>query len=481
MRYLLLFGLLLCCSLHGQQVTAQLEIGRKQAPPLFLEYCPSDGGIVYLAYSSTRSTQHVEIVKYDASFTLKWQKPFLTHNGRRRIEFLSVVGERILGFVSEYFPKDGVLRTSFTEFDAEGNVLTELQPIAELPNSKATQVDLDYTLSTNRKVLLAHRNLNEQRLNERILAYEFFADSDEVIASEIKLPYEDKDLSVKSMRVANDGNIYILAKYYKVSRIQNPDDYQFILYRFNPDTDNMDEFIIPMDGFYISDLEVRIDRHGNMILAGFFSNRSDENIIGVCSYQISANGIQGNISRQKFSDDFLSKFMSIRQVEKEKELSNFYLDQLILRSDGGLIMTAEMVYTTYYSSVDLYGYWFNQVVYHYDEVICISVDSAGIMEWSAIIDKQQAGTSTNRLGYLPVAVDASLYFVFESTLGKWDEICLREITETGEVSETQPLLEPGETERFILPRGCRQISANEMLMVYEIPKKKVHVIAKVAF
>ncbi len=155
--------------LHGQGVTARLDLGRKEAKPTHIEYVPFDGGLVTFGNMSKKSSRYLGVTKYDADFNREWGKECLVQNGRANVELVSILGENIFVFISEYIPRKRVIQTSFTQLDMEGNVLAEREVIDELPNEKELRVDLKFTRSINKKKLLCYRNLDNVSKKEKLI------------------------------------------------------------------------------------------------------------------------------------------------------------------------------------------------------------------------------------------------------------------------------------------------------------------------
>ncbi len=479
---LVLAGLFAGNLLMAQTVVARLDLDRRDPDPQFLEYVAADGGLVTLGNQSRKSSRYLAVTKYDDQFHKTWTKQVLQQNGHCQIDLMAVLGESVSVFISEYLPRERIVRTSYSSFDLEGNVIAERKPLTELADEKEHRVDLKYVRSINKKKLLCYKNLEEGSRQETILYYLFDAKTEEPISGKIVIPYPDDKFQVRKILVSNAGKIYVLGKFFKVNKVKSPDDFGFKIYQYEPGQPEAEEVSLELGELFITDLTLKIDRNENLFLAGFFSHQSTEAIIGTCFFRLNANLEEEVRSSQRFSDDFLNIFLKDKQIERGRELQNFYLDNIILRSDGGVLMLAEKFYTTFNSYVDIYGNWIDQKIYHYDEVIVSSVSANGDLEWSAVVPKRQQSERRESLSYLDVVSGASLFLIYGYQPRKDPRtLYVNTVDFDGKVGEREMLIPNNSTDDSFFPRYSEQISNTEALLVYLQERDKIFSIVKVAF
>jgi len=479
---LFLLLLLLTSGLKAQEVTARLDLDRRSPKPQFIEYVSADKGLVTFGAMSRKSSRYLGVNKYDALFNKEWSKQVLIQNGRAAVDLVSVLGENIFVFFSEYVPRKRKIETSYSHFDLEGNILAERELISELPNAKELRVDLKFAQSINKKKLVCYRNLDNASKRETLIYNLFDAESDEIIDGKIEIPYPDDKFQVRKVVVSNSGNIYVMGKFYLENRIKTPDDFGFTLYRFKPGESMGEKVDIELGELYITDLALKVDRDENIFLAGFFSHRSTEAIGGTVFYRLSKQLELEVQSAQRFNEDFFNRFLNDRQIEKGREIEDFYLDNIVLRSDGGVLLIAEKYYSSYNSYMDMYGYWIDQRIHHYDDVIVNSVAANGDLEWSAVAQKRQSSEYRETLSYLDVVSGASLFLIYGDQPRRAPRtLYFNEITLDGEVIPRERLLGSPSVDDSFYPRLSEQISNYEALLVYFQEKEKIYSVVKVEF
>ncbi len=470
----------LVASLSAQEVTARLDLGKRDPHPDFIEYSPADGGIVTLGPSSTRSSRYVSITKYDRDLQQQWSHQVLEQNGRKTLDFLAVVGPNILVFVSEVFPKEGVIKTYYYQYNLEGELGTDQGILSVYPNERGQKVDLQYVLSRNKRKLLCYKNLQNKRASEEILYYIFDEEGEYTRNGEINLQYPDNRFSVRSVEVSNDGNIYLLGKFYRATNVRDAEDFQYVMYRYNTVTLEEEEIAIELGDRYITDLAFKIDRDENIYVAGFYSNQSTDRIIGTILQKITNEGEIAIDASGAFDASFLSNYLSSGQINRGKELRNFYLNDIVLRSDGGVLLLAEKFYVTRHPYRDPYGTWIDRELFHYEDVILTSVDSRGTIEWHAIVDKNQVSENPATLSYFDAFSATGTYIFYEYKPRHLERnIYYNTVNISGAVSGRMPLIQAYQYGHEFYPRYCQQINSHEAIMVYYQNRGKALAIVRV--
>ncbi|RMG71358.1 MAG: hypothetical protein D6722_07030 [Bacteroidetes bacterium] len=469
----------------AQEVVARLDVGRREPLPDYYEYSPVDGGIVTLGPASRSSSRYVALTKYDARLKKAWTQQVMEQNGHKNIDLLTVIGDHIMVFVSEFFPKEGIIKTYYFSYDLDGNELASEAILSIYPNQKEHKVDLQYVLSPDKRRLVCYKNLENRREAEEILYYLFDTSGELVSNGEIVLRYPDNRFRMRSLRVSNQGNVFILGKFYRATRVTDSNDFSYLVYRHNTRTLEGEELPIELGDRFISDLAFRLDRDENIYVAGFYSNRGTDQIAGTLFQKISPYGVLEQSAIQAFDANFLSNYLSSGQIERGRELRNFVMDPMngiILRSDGGVLLIAEQFYITYRTYQDMRGMWVDRAIYHYDDVILTSVSPEGRIEWHAIVDKQQQSDVQASLSYFNAIGGQGAYIFYEYKPRRMDfNVYYNLVTIDGDISVRKPLFRDYRYGNEFYPRYCEQINNQEALMVYLQNRGRTLSVVKVRF
>lgn len=477
----LVIFLALTSGLFAQTISARLDLGKRDAKPEFYEFSPVDGGLVTLGPTSTVSNRYLGITKYDSNLKEEWSEKVLEQNGRKNIDFVAVIGANIFVFVSEFFPQEGVIKTYYYGYDLAGKQTAEEALLSVYPNQKEQKVELQYELSRNKRRLLCYKNLQNKRESEEILFYLFDDEGNYAQNGEISLKYPDNRFNVRQVRVSNQGNIYLLGRFFRSANIKDADDFKYLIYRYDTGRQQGEEIAIELGDRYISDLSFSLNNE-NIFVAGFYSNRGTDRIAGTVLQQINAEGQLVLNTAEAFDERFLANFLSSGQINRGSELRNFYLKDLILRSDGGVLMMAEKFYITHQSYRDFNGYWVDREIYHYEDVILTSVSSTGQIEWHAIVDKNQVSESPATLSYFNAISGTGIYIFYEYKPQRNNvNIYYNKVGMEGGVSERYPLLKSYQYGNEFYPRFSEQVNNSEAIMVYYQNRGSMLSVVKVKF
>lgn len=173
--------------------------------------------------------------------------------------------------------------------------------------------------------------------------------------------------------------------------------------------------------------------NGEVMISGFYKNdkKSKYNLIdgAFLSYWDVAAGEPTHISFDEFNDEFKQQYWSERKVKKyakEKSkgknrvgMDNFYLNHVVEKSDGGVILVGER----YYTYVQRIGKMSIRKYVH-GNIIVINVDPEGNILWSKKIPKHQDSSNPVSVGYEFAYNNNKLYFLyndnFKNIADGWD-------------------------------------------------------------
>jgi hypothetical protein len=235
-------------------------------------------------------------------------------------------------------------------------------------------------------------------------------------------PYKDEFFALDNFLVNDSGDVYMLATISKdksvmsrSERRKTPTYYHSVL-MYEHKSDELKEYEVKLDPKFISDVKMTVDSSGNMICAGFYSNKSSNAIIGTFYMKIDKKTKEfSNQGTMDFAKDFISQFMSERRAARGDGLANYILRYLVLRDDGGAVLVAEQYYEVMTQNYDptnhVYTYTY---YYYYNDIIVVSINPDGNIAWAQKIPKYQL--SRNDDGYFSSFAFAvcgdKMYFMF---------------------------------------------------------------------
>ena len=308
--------------------------------------------------------------------------------------------------------------------------------------------------------------------------------------SRISVPYEEKKDSYTDFHMDNDGN-FVFAKglkggsrelIQKVSIVtKGPDSDEFVNNELNLANHLLDEVKLKVDNInkrYLLNSFYYTQKHGN--IQGLFTTTWDRITHRQTLYEpISFN----DTLRQEAKTDGSSKLA----------FNDFFIRNIILRKDGGFILTGEDFYTQsrsnpwnrfdylnsypYYNSFDYYNspsaFYYRprnfyggggQVRYFYDNVVVLSIDKDGKLVWSNVIHKNQYDDDhDNYLSFQLMAIGGDLHFLFNE-LQRQNELLIDQSVSAEGVLTRNPTLKSLDRGFQFMPKFGKQVSARQIIV-----------------
>jgi len=166
---------------------------------------------------------------------------------------------------------------------------------------------------------------------------------------ELQRPYEDKFINFNKIKIDNSGNAYIQSKVFnsriRTKRLGKP-NYSYAIFAYTNKGTSKKYYPISLSDKFISDLTFDLAKNGDLICAGFYSDKDLFLVRGTYFLSIDLNTQATKTAGTKaFSKDFLVQFYNTKKAAKGKELYEYDLRKIKIRGDGGALLIAEQYYT----------------------------------------------------------------------------------------------------------------------------------------
>ncbi len=473
------------------------------------------------------------IEHYNAqSKLIKSQEIDLDYKGNERyLKDVVMVGGKI--YVLSFYYNQKYTTTYLFAQEVQKNTLkmsTALNKVAEREGSNKSHDDFfNYTLSRDSNKIAIYNIQPSSNDKEEFNLQVFNQDFSELWSKISKLPYTSKRFKIDETQLDNKGNFFILGKIFASKGNKNAEKnarqlFQYSLFAFKNDSlKDFDEYKISMPDKIVSDLTFRVADDDDLVLAGFYSEKSAIGIKGSCFFKINVRTKDmTSISTRPLDFNFVTANLSAKDKARAKlaadnnnkqaeaELLDYNLDKLILRSDGGAILIAEQysVEERYRNNSPFYGgypygYGFGgyrssfynpygysnygnnrpDYYFHYNDIIVLNIRPDGDIEWAARIPKRQVSINDNGLNssYAQCTIADKLYFIYnedarnlkrsktkqiEESPDRSSIVAAAEIDKNGNVT-IAPLFGNSDENIVTRPKICRQIGKKEMVIYGE--------------
>lgn len=416
------------------------------------------------------------------------------------------------------------------------NLMKDMVMIGEQDETNRERQDV-FSLAQSRdssKIVIFNRQPNSKDGQSFSLAV-YDAEFTQQWGKEAKLPYGKKNFSVEDYQVDNNGNVYLLGIIYsegsnRLERRGKP-TYQYDIVAYLKDeTVEVQEYKILLKDKFVTDLTFRIADDGDIVCAGFYSEKDAKGMKGSCFFKINPRTKDmTSISTREFDFNFVTANLSDRSKmqakaavdrddkERAPELFDYSLDKLIMRSDGGVILIAEQYFveermlnnnmygyspygfspyglnswnSPYYSSwYDPYGYRNNRgnrrsdFYFNYNDIIVVNIQPDGEIAWTTRIPKRQISTNDGGMysSFAMSIVADKLYFAYNEnpknldpnrtktvaeTPDKYSVVTLAEVARDGSLKR-YPMFSNRDKGVVTRPKICRQVGRRDMAVYGE--------------
>lgn len=476
------------------------------------------------------SRARLYIEQYDAAFQLRQSTPFkLKYKGKdlQYVDLLSIGGKSHL--LTSYFNKSHKKNYLFAQAlnRQQTGLSSSLRMIAELPSYNMFQEgSFGIHTSEDTNYVLIHASIPERKNEpEQFSFFVYDRTLERLWSKTVRLPYPASQYAVEDIQIDESGDVYVLGLLYgegsKAIRRGQPNA-RYLITAYRAQGEEKKEYWVGLPDRFITDLTFKVNPTGDLVCAGFYSDRDANSVKG--TYYVLIDGSSQEIIRQglePFDAGFLTTHLSpakqTRAIEAERagnsnavpELYRYALNDLILRSDGGAVLIAEQYYVNedrfYYSPYSRWGnqfwnpYWspafgwpgygWNRGMnnyqidyfFNYNDIIIVNIRPDGSIEWASRIPKLQETANDGGIysSYARAVSSSNILFLYndhpananpkgplQTFTGNRAIMMVSSVDKNGTVTHF-PLRSDGSARVMARPRSSRQIGSRELLLYGE--------------
>jgi hypothetical protein len=268
--------------------------------------------------------------------------------------------------------------------------------LTSMPYEKSSRPPVFTITSDSSKMLVVAQAAYDKNNNETYHIQLFDEKINLLWDERLELPYAPKNFTLEKVKLYKN-NVFFLANTNSEKSFDNAE--KFVLIRYDNNSNSVKEFELGLTGKWITSATFEIANDSTLYVGGFYSNDKSFSIAGTffLSIDLRSNTISDK-SLKAFSENFMSEFLPPRRVKKGAELSSFYFDHFIIKPNGGAIFIAEQYFKSVSNYHDIHSGFYNfNTIYYYNDIIVVSVDAEGQIEWNKKVAKKQY--SVNDFGY----------------------------------------------------------------------------------
>jgi hypothetical protein len=226
------------------------------------------------------------------------------------------------------------------------------------------------------------------------------------------------------------------------------------LYKFFNDSTNFNNLIIKYD----------IPRQ-TLICAGYYSLLNSINNEGIAYLKLFKNKDSAIYNTIAFPDEI--KYTILGKNNKKEKINSFYPKSMIIRDDGGFLFIGELYLLQKEVYNDNYNFNNNNVryYYHYGNVMLLSIDSTGKVDWQKVIRKDQVSEADE--GYyssLTTATTQDKVALLYNDISRTRTNLIFNSIEANNFVSNFIIVNGNSFNGTLIPRLAKQVSTDEMIV-----------------
>ena len=306
--------------------------------------------------------------------------------------------------------------------------------------------------------------------------------------SSMTLPMKERNATLSEFQVDNDGDLAFI-KSNGSGQSEIVSSVKLITKTALADTISITD--INLNGIYLDDVRMKVDNYNkHYLVTTLFSKQRGGNVDGFF-YYLWDKGTKKQILNTTitFDDDFRSDAKA--DGPNKAALDDYYLRNIVAKRDGGFLLAAESYYTAtsnndpfnrwngfgspFYNSYSVYGNggmyynpyarnYANITRYYANNIIMLSVDIKGKMEWSNVIHKSQQDDNTeNNISYGTFNSGDMVHFLFNVETKRQNLLTEQSITPDGQLVRS-PTLRGLDKGYEFMPRHSKQTGIRQIVV-----------------
>jgi hypothetical protein len=446
----------------------------------------------YLIYKNSRGKNYVSVYDNDMKQVAREEQDYIPDDRLINIDFFPYTDHAYL--VYEY-QKKNVVYCEAVKIDGNGKKISDIIDIDTSHIGFAGSNKIYSVISSEDRNQLMVFKVNSRNKSKYLLST-VLLDKDLVKrkSTRVHIPMDERYDYLGEFNVDNDGD-FVFAKF---SRSSNDNIVKALMYWKPAMSDSFAVTDLGLDKIYLDELKIKVDNtNKRYFLTSFYYKQKRGNIEGFYFFVWDKTTGKTAMENTVVLGDEL-RHEARGSANTKMAFNDFFIRNIIVKKDGGFIIGSESYYTSsrlnnwsrwdylygapYSSGLDYYSYspfynsWYwrnrynsNQAVrYHADNIVILSFDNTGKVEWSNVVHKEQSDDlSDDMVSYQVMNTGGQLHFLFYQEEKKARLLHDYIIDPSGKLNRN-PTLKNLDRNFEFMPKYGKQVSARQMIIpVYD--------------
>jgi len=443
----------------------------------------------FLVYKSSRNKNWVTVLDSDMKELKKVDQDYIPDDRLINMDFFPY-GEFFYAIYQ--YQRRNVVYCMAAKIDGNGKKISNVMELDTTHIGFSANNKIYSVISSEDKSKIMVFKINSRNKERYVVTTNLFDDNlQRQKKSVIIMPMEDRNEYVDEFYVDNQGD-FVFTKFYR----QNSDIISraaLVIKQAQADSFFIKE--LDIEKRYLDELHVKVDNFNKRyFLTSFYYKERRGNIEGFYFYVWDKETGKQEMERTVVFGDELRKEAK-GDANLKMAFNDYFIRNIIIKKDGGFIIGSEAFYTTsryntwnrwdylygspFYSPIDYYSYspyynslWYRSrffgssqnVRYHADNIVILSFDKEGQLQWNNIIAKDQYDDNTDDLiSYQLMNTGGQLHFLFNMEERRINLLNDYTVAPGGDINRNPTLKNLDKGFEFMAKYG-KQVSAHQMII-----------------
>lgn len=441
----------------------------------------------FLVYKSVRSESFICVYDNDMKMVRKVKHDYMPDQRLINVDFFPYTD---FTYMIYQYQRRGIIHCMGVKIDGNGKKMEEAVELDTTHIGITTNNKIYTSLSSEDKSKIIIFKINSKNKERYVVTTKLFDNKLNFLRrDQLVMPMDERNDYLGEFLLDNEGNL-VFTKYYR-----NSNDNITSAYVVTKDA-YADSFrYIPIDfkDMLLDELRIKVDNFSKRYFVNsFYVRQKRGNIEGMYFFVWDKTQQAAMLnSSLEFSEDLRREARDNGSFRTA--FNDFFIRSIITKADGGFIVTSESYYTTsrsglwnrwdymygspFFSPMDYYNYapyysnWYwrsrnntGNVRYHAENIVLLSFDKQGQLEWNNVIKKEQFDDeSDDRVSYQVMNTGGSLHFIFN--IPEKRNLLLSDFAlEPGGKINRNPTLKNLDKGYEFMTKYGKQVSARQMII-----------------
>lgn len=271
--------------------------------------------------------------------------------------------------------------------------------------------------------------------------------------------------------ISNEGDMYAIVE--KANYRARRKDFHYEIFKYSPGSTGLATYAVSIGEYFTFDLAFSYDNiHNNLMAGGFYYEKNPLRAEGFFVFKVDQNLKNQDTSFHPFKENIIESLEG-KEIRKNRGLEEVVIQDVVIRSDGGLVIIGEEN-RNYYRRMagtgrgNFGGFTRNITDFYYNDIFALSINPDGTVQWQTIMHKKQFSQDDSGVysSYFLFKNPRNLRLIFNDEIKLENTVSEYVLAGTGAFNRNSILSTDNQNLRLRF-RDALQISAQKMLVPSE--------------